>query len=130
MNKYSIIAIFCVSVTLLTGLCTISCSPASGTSVSDGPVITSLAAEHVAVYPVGNTRITCSAFTKDSSTLNYEWVSNDGKIIGTGQTITWEAPKTYGDFHIMCTVYDGKGNQASQTVTVTVVVRDPTKCCR
>jgi hypothetical protein len=61
-------------------------------------------------------------------------VCNDGKIIedpaGDGSTVTYEAPKTYGDFYIMATVDDGRGNSANKTVTVTVIVRDPSKCCK
>jgi hypothetical protein len=130
LNKYSTIAIFCVAVALLAPLVAVSCSPASGSPLSNGPVITSLVAEHTAVYPLGNTKITCSATAKDGGALTYQWVSNDGTITGTGQTVTWEAPKTYGDFFIMCTVYDSQGNKTSQTVTVTALVRDPSKCCR
>jgi hypothetical protein len=114
---------------LVAGLMLTACSSA-GSNPVNGPVISALTPEHPDVYPVGNTRVTCIASAKDGSPLTYQWVANDGTITGTGQTITWEAPKTYGDFHIMCTVYDASGNKASQTATVTVLVRDPSKCCR
>jgi hypothetical protein len=131
LNKYSMVAFFGIAVVFLTGLISVSCSPASGSASSNGPVvISSVLAEHTIVYPVGNTRIKCLAMAKDGSSLTYQWVSSDGTITGSGQEITWEAPKTYGDFHIMCTVSDGQGHQASQTATVTVIVRDPSKCCR
>jgi hypothetical protein len=106
------------------------CVAANGADTANGPVINSLVAEHTSVYPVGNTVVTCSAVARDGGALTYQWVANDGTIIGNGPTITWEAPKTYGDFHIMCTAFDSRGNKSSQTVTVTVIVRDPTKCCR
>jgi hypothetical protein len=127
--KKNVISFFVIIAVLTLGLALTACS-SSGAPV-DGPVvITSLAPEHPDVYPVGNTRVTCAATAKDGSALKYQWVANDGTITGSGETITWEAPKTYGDFHIMCTVFDTSGNKASQTTTVTVLVRDPTKCCR
>lgn len=132
MSKHSIIIrIFCIVAVVVGGLISISCSPATG-SPSTGPSITSLVAEHTAIYSVGNTRVTCSALSKDGGALTYQWVSDGGTITGSGQVVTWEAPKTYGDFHIMCTVFDSSGNRASQTVTVTVIVRDPSNpgCCR
>ncbi len=129
MTKLSRIGTLCVVAALITGLLMTACSSA-GSNPVNGPVISSLTPEHPDVYPVGNTRVTCVASGKDGGALTYQWVANDGTITGTGQTITWEAPKTYGDFHIMCTVYDASGNKASQTATVTVLVRDPSKCCR
>lgn len=98
------------------------------------PVITSLVAEHTTLYPLGNTIVTCSASSPDGAALKYRWVCNDGTIIvdpaGNGSTVTYEAPRTYGDFHIMATVNDERGNSANKTVTVTVIVRDPSTCCR
>jgi len=96
----------------------------------DAPLISSLVAEHTTLYPLGNTSITCSAVSPRGLPLNYSWVCTDGTIIGSGPTVTYEAPKTYGDFYIMANVDDGQGNKSSQMVKVTVIVRDPTKCCR
>jgi hypothetical protein len=129
LNKRNIIVVVCIAVVMVAGLTLAACSSESSNSIT-GPVISSLTPEHPDVYPVGNTRVTCVATAKDGGALSYQWVCNDGTITGSGQTITWEAPKTYGDFHIMCTVFDKSGNKASQTATVTVLVRDPTKCCR
>jgi hypothetical protein len=129
LNERNIIAVVFIAVVLMAGLSFVACSSESS-SLTNGPVISSLTVEHPDIYPVGNTRVTCVAAAKDGSALTYQWVCNDGTITGSGATITWEAPKTYGDFHIMCTVFDSGGNKASQTVTVAVLVRDPTKCCR
>ena len=98
------------------------------------PLISSLVAEHINLYPLGNTVVTCSASSPDGAALKYGWVCDNGTIIkdpaGDGSRITYEAPGTYGDFHITATVDDGRGNSANKTVTVTVIVRDPSKCCR
>ena len=107
---------------------------AAGSINPNAPLITSLAAEHTTLYPLGNTTITCSASSPDGAALKYRWVCNDGTIIqdpaGNGSTVKYEAPRTYGDFHVMATVDDGRGNSVNKTVTVTVIVRDPSTCCR
>ena len=98
------------------------------------PLISSLVAEHTNLYPLGNTVVTCSASSPDGAALKYSWVCDNGTIVkdpaGNGSKITYEAPGTYGDFHITAIVDDGRGNSANRKVTVTVIVRDPSKCCR
>ncbi len=107
---------------------------ASASVNAHAPLISSLVAEHTDLYPLGNTVVTCSAGSPDGAALKYVWVCDDGTIFkdpaGDGSKITYEAPRTYGDFHITATVDDGRGNSANKIVTVTVIVRDPSKCCR
>jgi hypothetical protein len=122
-------AIF-VIIALPVMLAAVACSGAAASNTGDGPVIASVVAEHSTLYPLGNTNVTCSAISKDGSTLSYRWISNEGTITGSGATVNWEAPGTYGDFHIMVVVDDGKGHTSNGTATVTVIVRDPSKCCR
>ncbi len=116
---------------MLAGLA-VGCAAASINA--HAPLISSLVAEHPTLYPLGNTVVTCSASSPDSAALKYSWACDNGTIIkdpaGDATKITYEAPRTYGDFHIMSTVDDGRGNSANKTVTVTVIVRDPSKCCR
>jgi hypothetical protein len=107
------------------GACT-----AGGSANPNALVISSLVAEHTNLYPLGNTVITCSAVSPQGTPLSYKWVSSEGIITGSGASVTYEAPRTYGDFHVMATVDDGLGNTASKTVTVTVIVRDPSQCCK
>lgn len=130
MNNYISVRSYFMAVIAIFTMGLIACS-SSNAMPAEGPVIiSSLTPEHPDIYPVGNTRITCIAESKNGSKLTYQWVCNDGTITGSGETITWEAPITYGDFHIMCTVTDDSGNKASRATTVRVLVRDPTKCCR
>ena len=116
---------------MLAGLA-VGCAAASVNS--HAPLISSLVAEHTTLYPLGNTVVTCSASSPDGAALKYSWVCDNGTIYkdaaGDASKITYEAPRTYGDFHITATVDDGRGNSDSKTVTVTVIVRDPSKCCR
>jgi hypothetical protein len=108
----------------------VACNAGASGQTMYAPRIISLAAEHKAIYPLGNTKINCLAEDPDGDALNYTWTCDDGQIIGSGSQITWEAPKAYGDFHIMANVDDGKGNSGSKIVTVTVLVRDSSTCCR
>lgn len=94
------------------------------------PVIASLTVEHPTLYPRGNTRIKCVAIAPEGSQLIYRWSCIDGKFIGEGSEVIWEAPVSYGDFHIMAVVDDGQGHTASKYVTVTVIVRDGNTCCK
>lgn len=106
------------------------CGSAAGSN-ADGPVvIAAVVAEHSTLYPLGNTTVTCSATSKDGSALSYKWVCNDGTITGEGPTIKYEAPRTYGDFNIIVIVTDSKGNSSTGSTKVTVIVRDPSKCCK
>lgn len=130
MHKYINITITILMSIIFILLFSYGCGNAAGNSESDSPIITSVVAEHNTLYPLGNTSITCSAVSRDGSSLNYRWSCNDGIIRGEGPTINWEAPRTYGDFQIIVQVDDGKGHVASKTAIVTVIVRDPSKCCR
>ena len=128
MSIHRVTNIFGVLIlTLLTG---VACNSISSAKSGSTPIITSLSAEHTAVYPLGNTKIACIGTDPDGGTLTYLWAASEGKIFGSGPEITWEAPKSYGDFHIMATVDDGHGNNTSKVVTVTVIVRDASSCCR
>jgi len=130
LHKPDVLKRIFVTLMLPVILIMVGCGSATGNNSGDGPAIASVVAEHTTLYPLGNTNITCSAVSKNGSALNYRWISNEGTIAGNGPTINWEAPKTYGDFHIMVIVDDGNGHSSSGTATVTVIVRDPTKCCK
>ncbi len=131
MKKTELLTLLGAALFILAGFTLTACSQTQE-ATGGTPEIASLVADPVAIYPVTFSKITCSAITRNGDALSYEWVANDGSIMGTGPEVTWKAPKGYGDFHIMCTVTDSHGGVASKTVTVKVIVRDPTTpgCCR
>ncbi len=121
----------CFTLMILSAAAIVGSACAVGGDVNpNAPVISSLVAEHIGLYPLGNTKITCSAVSPQGIPLNYRWVCSDGVVTGSGSSVTYQAPRTYGNFHIMATVDDGLGNTTSETVTVTVIVRNPSNCCR
>ncbi len=126
MQKFNILIVAVIFILFFS----CGCGNAADNSELEAPVITSVIAEHTTLYPLGNTNILCSASSRDGSSLNYRWSCSDGIIRGDGSVINWEAPRTYGDFQITVQVDDGKGHIASKTVIVSVIVRDPSKCCR
>jgi hypothetical protein len=75
------------------------------------------------VTPSSSTRITCMATDADKDTLTYSWSSNNGTIIGTGDTVTWIAPEAAGTYSVTAMVTDGKGGEAKDSVTINVIAK-------
>lgn len=65
--------------------------------------------------------VTCTAADTDGDSLQYQWSAEAGTIEGTGAGIFWVAPDTVGRYAIMVKVTDGKGGQATQSVTARVI---------
>ena len=68
--------------------------------------------------------IICTATDQDGDVLNYNWSAIFGNISGSGATITWTAPTSAGNYYITCTVNDGRGGEAIDSIGVSV--RDTT----
>lgn len=85
------------------------------------PVIYDLSADTPRVYPHTTAELKCVALDPDEEDLTYKWTSTEGAISGNGPIVSWKAPDTYGDYHIMVLVEDINGNSASATVTIDVV---------
>jgi hypothetical protein len=63
----------------------------------------------------------CQAIDPDGDSLRYEWSNSSGKIIGTGARMMWVSPDTMGNYDVTARVYDGKGGEAKQTVSIRVL---------
>ena len=107
----------------------IACLPTAGGQDGQGPVISSLEAQYPNIYPVSYTDITCTASDPGDGNLRFKWSSSGGTLIGEGATVRWEAPSSYGDYHIMVVVEDEAGRSTKGTVIVTVVVKPEEACC-
>jgi len=112
-----------IIVTLVFCIHLASCSP------SVTPVIKSLKASNANSYPGGSIAITCEAYDPSGEDLVYRWSSTGGSLTGKGSAITWNAPNNYGDYHIMVTVRNTKGDAAQQSLTITVIAQQVEQEC-
>ncbi len=94
----------------------------SGKTINDHPPrIKSLAAKKYLLQFNDSTNIYCTASDQDNNQLSYKWSSNGGIIKGNGAEIKWTAPDTEGTYSLKCSVSDGNGGEAADTVEIKVV---------
>ena len=84
------------------------------------PVVSSLVAEKMQLYPSGNTEIQCIAQDADGDQLDFKWACTGGGFSGAGPIVIWKAPPNYGTYTITVTVEDRKGGSAQASLTITV----------
>jgi len=89
------------------------------------PVINSLTVSPQNVGPGDTATVTCSASDPDGDPLTYEWTASDGTITGSDASVTWTAPPATGTYVVTCTVDDGRGGTATQSVPVGVMIQAP-----
>jgi hypothetical protein len=72
--------------------------------------------------PVGGTAtITATGYDEDKDPLTYSWTSTGGKIVGSGDKVTFSAAGVSpGKYTIRSTVSDGKGGTGTGAIDVTV----------
>jgi hypothetical protein len=114
------IPIFAVS--LLSALLISGCNiiNISKPAPNNNPVIESVTCTND-VMALADNEMVCQASDPDSDNLQYEWSSGNGKIIGTGARMMWVSPDTMGNYDVTARVYDGKGGEAKQTVSIRVL---------
>ncbi len=86
------------------------------------PIITSLKAEPEAILVSESCRIECIASDEDGEELNYEWSASKGDISGDGASVNWTAPDSEGIYNVVVKVSDGRGAEASDSITIPVRV--------
>ncbi len=82
-------------------------------------VIESLATEWQVEKAVSSP-VECVASDPDGDELSYIWSADGGNICGEGAVVTWVAPNAYGTYTITVTVTDGRGGEASKSVSIEV----------
>jgi hypothetical protein len=72
--------------------------------------------------PVGGTAtITATGYDADKDPLTYSWTSSGGKIVGSGDKVTFSsAGFPPGKYAVRATASDGKGGTATSLIEVTV----------
>lgn len=73
------------------------------------------------IRPGEKIALTAKAFDPDADPLSYRWSSSAGEILGSGPTVTWQAPDKRGQYIVEVTVDDGRGGTDSQSLTIEVI---------
>lgn len=84
------------------------------------PVISRMAANPRKIDLGAPSQLSCFASDPDPDTLTYSWASNQGVVTGSGATAAWTAPSIAGNYYIYCTVDDGHGGEAVDSIGIEV----------
>ena len=69
----------------------------------------------------GTATITATGYDADNDSLTYAWSASAGKIVGSGEKITFDtAGLTPGTYTVRATVSDGRGGTGTAAIDVTV----------
>ena len=108
------------------------CSGCGSTPEPEGnqpPVISSLEAKYINVDPRAASEIRCLASDPDGDEVDFKWSCTGGSLSGAGPVVTWRAPNSYGDYHVMVIVEDTNGGSAQAILTLSVVARPGSRGC-
>ncbi|MCX5792286.1 MAG: SBBP repeat-containing protein [Elusimicrobia bacterium] len=97
-----------------------------GVLVNNPPVISSVTAVPSNVFVRDISTITCAATDPDNPVLVYNWTMSTGSYsVISSSVIAWTAPASSGTYTITCTVLDGEGGSAQDSVNVTAKENTP-----
>ncbi len=74
------------------------------------------------VAPNGSITVTANATDPNGDPLTYTWATNGGGLVGSGSTLTWNAPAAPGIFQINVTVSDNHGLSAQASTNILVKI--------
>ena len=89
-------------------------------SINHPPVIQKLKASPGKINLGASSTISCFAMDPDSNALTYHWSTANGSLSGTASVVLWQSPQTAGNYYIQCTVDDGHGGTAADSVGLEV----------
>ncbi len=89
------------------------------------PAIISLVATPERILPSESCQIVCTASDSDGDELSYNWSASGGVINGEGAMVTWTAPRSEGSYNVTIIVIDGRGDEVTKQVTITVRANRP-----
>ena len=84
------------------------------------PIIEKITAVPRKLYLGESSGLQCTASDPDSDTLTYSWNSDYGNFIGNGSKVKWTSPNSEGNYKLFCTINDGKGGSAVDSISVEV----------
>lgn len=65
------------------------------------------------IKPLEENPLICAAEDANKGDLSYTWSAEKGSIKGEGQSVTWTAPDTLGDYNITVKVVSSKGGETT-----------------
>lgn len=92
----------------------------ASTTANRAPVITSVRASTTEIAPGASCDLTCAASDLEGDPITYEWLTADGWLDGSGESITWTAPDNAGLYKVTVVVSDHGGSQASKSISLRV----------
>jgi hypothetical protein len=119
-SGFGIVLVMLTVVAMMGAACGPQETPPPTPGGNQPPVISSLVAENMQLYPSGNTEIQCIAQDADVDQLDFIWACTGGGFSGAGPIVIWKAPPDYGTYTITVTVEDGKGGSAQASLPITV----------
>ena len=117
-----------VMLAVLAALCS-GCGSAPEPEGNQPPMISSLEAKYINIDPRAASEIRCLASDPDGDEVEFKWSCTGGSLTGAGPVVTWRAPNSYGDYHVMVTAKDSNGGSTQAILTLSVVARPPKGCC-
>lgn len=92
--------------------------------INTAPIINKITAHPRKIHLGSTTKINCIASDVDGDTLTYNWSAAFGTLSGSDTSVIWTAPVNAGNYYIFCSVNDGLGGTALDSIGVSV--RDTT----
>lgn len=81
------------------------------------------------LYPKAASEIKCIASDTDGDEVDFKWSCTGGDLSGAGPVVTWRAPNSYGDYHVMVIAKDSNGGSTQAILTLSVVARPASRGC-
>ncbi|MBM3183657.1 MAG: hypothetical protein FJZ83_06440 [Chloroflexi bacterium] len=119
-HKIKLATALAVLLAIFSAACAKPTSPPPPPTDNHPPVITSIAYPSD-VLSATEHYIVCTATDPDGDALKYQWSADGGTLKGEGAAITWVAPDAVGKYAVKVVVADGKGGEATQSVTIRVL---------
>ena len=128
-------SILAIKAPSLSGFYDIKCVVSSGSGLSDSanvmievkdripyiPEITSLKASPGKIDLGESCIVNCQVYEENGDEIVFEWLADEGTIIGLAEEIQWTAPMAVGDYKINCKVSDIDGESNDSII---MMVRD------
>jgi hypothetical protein len=89
-------------------------------AINHSPVIQRLKASPGKINLGASSTISCFAMDPDSNALTYHWSTVNGSLSGAASVVSWQSPQNAGNYYIQCTVDDGHGGTAADSVGLEV----------